>query len=298
MLKILEALTEIKDGKMTAIASTDAIDRVGDSLSVDSWDFKNFKKNPVLLGGHNYQPEYVIGVAKDIRIEGNKVLFEPAFHDITEYARQIKKMFEEKILKTWSVGYLPKGSEKSQTYELLEVSAVAVPANPEALTLYTKSLKKEDGEVIENWVKTAVEEKKVEPKEGDKCEMEDGTMGTMRMDDTGVMVCMKKKKEFTDEDVKKLEEELVQLKEGRVLSGKTRGLINKTVEALKGVIDIMEKLLEETTQPAEAGVDKVQTEKSATPAKELSDADRQKIMVGILKKFNQITAEGLNKLKK
>ena len=130
----LELLTEIKDGQMTAIGSTEDTDRVGDVLKVSDWDLSKFKKNPVLQAGHDYRPQFTIGIAKNIRIEGKKLVFEPIFHGITQLSSDIRSMFENKFLKAWSVGYIP-GNEDGVKNELLEVSAVAVPANPEALTL-------------------------------------------------------------------------------------------------------------------------------------------------------------------
>lgn len=177
-VKRIKALTEHIDGKMVAIASSETIDRVGDSLKLADWDFRNFKKNPVLLAGHDYRPQYVIGVAKNIRIEKNKVIFEPVFHKITNLAKEIGQMFEEGILKAWSVGFIP--GDKN---ELLEVSAVAVPANAEALMMDVKSLdgakQKEfesqikdfvDGEMIDE---KPVEEDKIEEKPIEKDEEEE-----------------------------------------------------------------------------------------------------------------------------
>jgi hypothetical protein len=154
-IKQIKALTEHIDGKMVAIASTDTVDRTGDSLKIADWDFKNFKKNPVLLAGHDYRPQYVIGVAKNIRSEGNKIIFEPIFHTITNIAKELKQMYEEGILKAWSVGFIPGDSN-----ELLEVSAVAVPANAEALMLEVKSLKGIKKKQVESQINEFVDEEK------------------------------------------------------------------------------------------------------------------------------------------
>lgn len=156
-VKQIKALTDVVDGKMVAIASTENPDRVGDSLKVADWDFKNFKKNPVLLAGHDYRPQYVIGVAKNLRADGNKVTFEPVFHTITNIAKELKQMYEEGILKAWSVGFIP--GDKN---ELLEVSAVAVPANAEALMLEVKSLDKAKQKQVTSQIEDFVSETKEE----------------------------------------------------------------------------------------------------------------------------------------
>lgn len=140
--KELKAITVVKEGKLTAIASTEDEDRAGDSLKVKDWNFDLFLKNPVLQAGHDYRPQFTIGVAKNLRVEGKKVLFEPIFHEITPLAKQIKQMYEQGILKAWSVGFIPAEMTKDKRHELLEVSAVAVPANAHALMKTMKSLDK------------------------------------------------------------------------------------------------------------------------------------------------------------
>ena len=173
----IKAITEIIDGKMVVIASDESKDRVGESLKVDDWDFKNFKKNPVLQAGHDYRPQFTIGVAKNLRVEGKKVLFEPMFHSITSLGREIKEMFEQGILKAWSVGFIP-GREKGDKNELLEVSAVAVPANANALVI-AKGMKpeeeKEVKEKIDDFVSKEKPKKKKKDEKSPACRMEDET---------------------------------------------------------------------------------------------------------------------------
>lgn len=143
--KYLQVFIEDVVGKMVAVATDETIDRQGDKLDITKWDLKNFKKNPVLQAGHDYMPQNTIGIAKNIRVEAKRLLFEPVFHEITQTAREIKKMFEEGILKTFSVGFLTHYKRDKEgrvmteggwpvidRYELLEISAVPVPANPSA----------------------------------------------------------------------------------------------------------------------------------------------------------------------
>jgi hypothetical protein len=46
--KFIEAKLEKQGDKMIFVASDESIDRHGDSLKVDLWDLKNFKKAPRL----------------------------------------------------------------------------------------------------------------------------------------------------------------------------------------------------------------------------------------------------------
>lgn len=131
-----------------AVASTDVLDRHGERINQEGWDLKNFKKNPVLLWGHDHN-EIAVGNARNIHIEraGGKprLVFTPDFHEKTEKARALKSLFDEGWLNSFSVGFIPKDFDgKENTYlkqELLEISAVNVPANAEATMLAYKSLR-------------------------------------------------------------------------------------------------------------------------------------------------------------
>lgn len=149
--KYTSAQVDVSEKGIVAIASTSTEDRHGEIVDVEGWDLKNFKKNPVLQWAHDHtQPP--IGVAKKVWIEGTgkkaKLMFEPVFHEVTEQARAIKRLFEEKILRTFSVGFRPLESDgdKFLKQELLEISAVNVPANADAMMMAYKSLKGEVGE--------------------------------------------------------------------------------------------------------------------------------------------------------
>lgn len=157
--KVLFTKAEYDASEKLAVASTSVEDRHGEKVFADGWDLKNFKKNPVLMWAHDHtQP--AIGLAKNIRIDGEgkkaRLLFEPIFHELTDMARAIKAMFDGGILNSFSVGFQPievDGTNYLQQ-ELLEISAVNVPANPEARMLAYKSLQEKgfDAEVIKGLV--------------------------------------------------------------------------------------------------------------------------------------------------
>ncbi len=136
----VKALTEVKGNKILAIASEEVEDRQGEVLSIDGWQLKNFKKNPQLLWYHNLRPErsLPIGKVKKIgfrTINGKKKLvFEPEFENITEFGRTVEEFYKRGYLNTFSVGFRPLEKEKNRfiKQELLEISAVPVPALPSA----------------------------------------------------------------------------------------------------------------------------------------------------------------------
>jgi HK97 family phage prohead protease len=128
------------------VISSAAVDRMGDTISVDGWDLGNFKKNPVVLWSHD--PTMPIGVADKIWAEGGKLKaiaeFQPA--DINPFADSIYKMLThpKRFLRATSVGFIPKeyafSKDPNRTFgvdflkqELTEFSICAIPANPEAL---------------------------------------------------------------------------------------------------------------------------------------------------------------------
>lgn len=162
----LESFVEKKDGKMLAIASDETVDRQGDLLSIDRWDFGNFMKNPVLQLSHNYS-EPPVGIAKNLSIRGKRLYFEPVFHEITQKAKEIKQLYEAGIMKAFSVGFIPP-KDKSGKYELLEISAVAIPANPNALIISSKAVDAKTVKEVSAWVCKMVNGKIECPKQNDK----------------------------------------------------------------------------------------------------------------------------------
>ncbi len=192
-IKKIEAFAEKKEGKLIAVASSEIKDRMGDIVLSAGWQLKNFKKNPVLLFGHNYN-EPPIGIAKNIKISGKSLVFEPTFHGITQLSREIKAMFETipPVMKAFSVGFIPLEFDENDNkiikkQELLEISAVPVPANQEALVTSAKSYTPAQKTKVEDWVLLAMkhmgetkddkeeekEEEKTEESETEKTKPED-----------------------------------------------------------------------------------------------------------------------------
>lgn len=135
--------------KLRAVISTSAVDRDGDVIEVAGWELDNFRKNPVVLWAHDSrQPP----IARALSV--TKVVSAGLLEAIVQFARfpfakQIFDLYEEGYLRAWSVGFMPldppKPMEESARrglrrgvrftrQELLEFSAVPVPANPEALS--------------------------------------------------------------------------------------------------------------------------------------------------------------------
>ena len=248
----IKAFVEKVDGKMVAIASDETMDRHGDSLKVDLWDLKNYKKNPVLQFAHDYsQPP--VGIAKNIRKEDGKLLFEPVFHSFTQLARDVGTLYDEGIMNAFSVGFIPHADEQgnAKSLELLEISAVPVPANPAAVVLEKSmklEVKAEEKQQIDEWLKEEVEEYQIidaTPEGLEKAGFEiikSVEQFENRADkNDAITVCMT---EFINL--------LVEQKQGRVLSKKNRGAVEDAVSALNEVLTADSMQDAEKEKPAAA----------------------------------------------
>jgi HK97 family phage prohead protease len=146
-----EVVKEIEgDSVEGVVGSTEVLDRLGEVIDQDGWDLTNFKKNPVVLWGHNVREERPpIGKATKVWLDGvrkKKLMFNIKFDLGDTFAADIFRKVKEGFVNTVSVGFMPTESEpiekeqagpfSPQRYlkqELLELSFVPVPANPEAL---------------------------------------------------------------------------------------------------------------------------------------------------------------------
>jgi HK97 family phage prohead protease len=141
---------ESEDRTLTFTASTQDRDRDGDVLLVKGWKLEPFMKNPVFLWAHDYRrPPIGRGVSVDNSGDKLKIKVEFVPGDIDPFAEQVYKLFKAGFLRTVSVGFMPTKMEdltdedKKQrpevsygrriSAELLELSAVPVPANPMAV---------------------------------------------------------------------------------------------------------------------------------------------------------------------
>jgi hypothetical protein len=142
------------ENKFHAILSTASEDRHGDVV-VQEWVLKNYKKNSVVLDSHNYHSiEFIIGRIENLAIEGKgkrgRLEGDVIFAVETARGKLAYDLRVGKFLNTLSVGFIPLDfDDKGRIIksELLELSAVSVPANPEALFEKAESAENIGGEV-------------------------------------------------------------------------------------------------------------------------------------------------------
>ena len=125
--------------------STGDVDRQNEVVEPKGWQLDNYAKNPVFLWGHDYSAQ---PIGKAVRVKKSKdgLDFDIKFATNEEYpfADTIYRLYKGGFIKSVSVGFIPvewkdgdpARKEPSRTIlkqELLELSAVSVPANPHAL---------------------------------------------------------------------------------------------------------------------------------------------------------------------
>ncbi|AGK96796.1 HK97 family phage prohead protease [Clostridium pasteurianum] len=239
--------------------STEDYDRVGDKIIMSGVDLTNYLKNPIILANHNYgsdEKSTCIGKALDVQVIGSQLVFKIQFAD-TPNGQEWFYLYKNKFMNASSVGFIPLESEPNSqggyTYkkiELLELSMVAIPCNPECVQRaftdgkISKALfdainknKNNGSEVIENM---KVEEVKELITNAVKSEVK--TLEDKHNEELGDKV---KEIDSLNAKIKDLEA-LVQGKSGAKLSQSTCDCLTKAckgitdhVESIKSLIDVV-----------------------------------------------------------
>jgi HK97 family phage prohead protease len=134
---------------ITFVSSTETVDRYGDIIRVAGWDTKNYMKNPVVLWSHK-STDPPIGRTISLKTESNPPALvqtvEFATKETYPFADQIFQLYKNGFLRSVSVGFRPTASPNMirdddgdltgfefTSQELLELSCVPLPANPDAV---------------------------------------------------------------------------------------------------------------------------------------------------------------------
>jgi len=157
------------------IASTATLDRYHEVIEPAGWRLESYRRNPVFQNAHNYGDIlFTLGKAliTEVRaVDGGQALCQRIQFatEVNPVARIAYGLYKGGFLNAVSVGFIPlqwedgdgergaseRGCKPRRRYleqELLEVSAVAIPANPDALALGLRS-----GAVAKGDVGAAVE---------------------------------------------------------------------------------------------------------------------------------------------
>ena len=144
----IRAVGDPEERTLEFVGSTADVDRYGDVIELAGWDLQNYQKNPVFLWAHDYkQPP--VGKAVKVGQTDRGLLFHVKFPTAEEYpfADTIYKLYLGGYLRATSVGFRElerepltdkEGKQTGFRYkkqELYELSAVPIPANPNALIM-------------------------------------------------------------------------------------------------------------------------------------------------------------------
>jgi HK97 family phage prohead protease len=132
------------------VASDETLDRYGEVVRLAGWDLTRYRQNPVVVDTHDYSSvSKILGRSVAVEITEGKLVNEVEFALDNPLGVLAWRMAKEGFIKSESVGFIPKawenGDGKTQprrTYtqqELVEISLVAVPANPAATVLALRS---------------------------------------------------------------------------------------------------------------------------------------------------------------
>ena len=110
-------------------------------IRAEGWELDNYRLNPVILWAHRHDL-LPVGKSVDVWVENGALMATVEFAP-TEFAQQVRRMYEEGFLRGVSVGFRAlKTSPRSgngrrgtvfERQELLEISAAPVPMHPFAL---------------------------------------------------------------------------------------------------------------------------------------------------------------------
>jgi hypothetical protein len=150
-------IKDMGDRRVLFTISKEVVDRDGDILRASGCDLTNYLKNKVFLGFHNSR-DFPLGKTEDIWIEADRVkaiVYFPTVEELStnpEQASEKAKLtdfcyhcYKTGMLNAVSVGFIPLEWIETENgydilkWELLEFSAVAVPANQDAIAEAVKS---------------------------------------------------------------------------------------------------------------------------------------------------------------
>lgn len=138
----IEKASKLSEGEVEFVVSTNAWDSHGERINVEGISLNDFKKNPVVLWGHD---GFNLPIAKATKIwkEGGKLMARAKFYLKDDFARKVYDYILDGYLNAVSIGGMVEewGSDGLTIAKLnmKEFSVVSIPANQEALVA-SKSL--------------------------------------------------------------------------------------------------------------------------------------------------------------
>lgn len=124
------------DGPIRFVASTEGVKRDGFDLKAADWDLTRYHSNPVVLWSHGLLSDIPpIGRAV-AEVEGNRLMADVTFDQDDPFARMIEAKYRSGFMAGVSVNW--DTNRKTNKNELIEISAVPIPLDADALIQRTK----------------------------------------------------------------------------------------------------------------------------------------------------------------
>ena len=229
------------EGDFEVVATTDSVDRDGEILLKEGWDFKNYMNNPTVLWGHDWLSMPIGAVTNIDDSQPGKVIMTGQFAP-TEAGQTVRKLYDSGILRTVSVGFIPKerNGPVITKMEMIELSFIPVPANPESMTTdQRKSL-----EMVQKMFTKKSKEKEEDTEEDKKPEEEENKEGITKPEPVETVTVTVELPRSTDNVEPQAKGE--GMKVGRVLSGKTISAIQEVFDRMgdhkSGIEELMKAL--------------------------------------------------------
>lgn len=167
------------------IATTEDTDRDNEVIKINAWDTTNREKNSVVLANHNYTIESIIWKGLKFYTSDWIKRLKGVFSKTNPLWVLAKNLYQEWMLKSVSVGFIPLKRNQNdykiiEKAELLEVSFVAVPCNPNAVSLDWKLYT----EAVQKWFLKEIELKSLSQEDTIESKLEDLIMKENYIDET------------------------------------------------------------------------------------------------------------------
>lgn len=129
---------KLTDGTHVFVATTGGSKRDGLELDMTGGQFDNYLRNPVFLWAHDYGGR-TLPIGKVVKLQSSKsklrawVMFDQEDH----FALEVERKYDEGYLSAVSVGWIDVERDRDTgiitKWDLLDISAVPVPGDPDAL---------------------------------------------------------------------------------------------------------------------------------------------------------------------
>lgn len=145
-VEVKDTSTDEEPNTLDFIATDETLDRYDEVIRLDGWDVANYLRNPVVVDSHDYSSiSRILGRTTQLTVttgDDGRMVNRVQFALDNPMGNLAWKMARAGFIKSESVGFLAKewtngasADAPSRTFtkaELLEISLVAVPANPGA----------------------------------------------------------------------------------------------------------------------------------------------------------------------